>query len=458
MQNIQTRLGDCIEVMRTMRDNSIDSIVTDPPAGIAFMGKEWDKDKGGRDKWIEWMTNVASECLRVLKPGGHALVWALPRTSHWTATAWENAGFEVRDRIEHIFGSGFPKSMNISKQIDKMAGKEQKVIGKYQLPNGQEWNLKQSEDESVNGSGGTFTASGRRTLDITAPSTEEAQQWDGWGTALKPSVEDWWLFRKPISEKTVAENVLKWGTGAINIDACRVPIENKDDNIYAKNPHTNGTIGENGIYGRGEKTLYNVPIGRWPAQLIHDGSEEIISLFPETKSGAMKHEVDAYKGESNTGFLRGKSNPDNQRADSGSAARFFYCAKASRSERESGLEDLEISDRKTPMAGRGQAGLKCKKCGHWKASGNPCQCDEPEFEQSNFERPILRNGHPTVKPLALMRYLITLITPPNGMVLDPFLGSGSTLVAAKELGFSGRGIESDPEYIKIANKRIENVA
>ena len=122
------RLGDCIEVMKKMKENSIDAIVTDPPAGIAFMGKDWDKDKGGRDKWIEWMTGVASECIRVLKPGGHALVWSLPRTSHWTATAWEDAGFEVRDRIAHIFGSGFPKSMNISKQIDKMAGAEREII------------------------------------------------------------------------------------------------------------------------------------------------------------------------------------------------------------------------------------------------------------------------------------------------------------------------------------------
>jgi hypothetical protein len=157
--------GDCLDVLRGLADNSVDSIVTDPPAGIAFMGKEWDRDKGGRDAWIAWMRSVAAECLRVIKPGGHAFVWAIPRTSHWTGMAWEDAGWQPRDKCYHIFGSGFPKSHNLS------------------------------------------------------------GEWDGWGTALKPAAEEWWLFRKPLSESTVAANVLKWGTGALNIDGCRVGDE-----------------------------------------------------------------------------------------------------------------------------------------------------------------------------------------------------------------------------------------
>ena len=187
--------GDCLDYLKTHPDNMFDSIVTDPPAGIAFMGKDWDKDKGGRDAWIAWMTEIAEECLRVLKPGAHALVWALPRTSHWTATAWEDAGFEVRDRVSHLFGSGFPKSHNISKAIDKMAGAEREVIGINQNVKGR--TIREIETLNVGAGAGNDTS-------ITAPATPEAQQWDGWGTALKPCMEDWWLLRKPIEEKTVA--------------------------------------------------------------------------------------------------------------------------------------------------------------------------------------------------------------------------------------------------------------
>jgi DNA modification methylase len=405
MQNIQIKCGDCVEIMKTMRDNSIDSIVTDPPAGIAFMGKDWDKDKGGRDKWIEWMTGVAIECLRVLKPGGHALVWSIPRTSHWTATAWENAGFEVRDRIEHIFSSGFPKSLNISVAIDKEAGAERKIIGNY--PIGRADGFLQNNGENIrpwqdiarnNGNGGNITVS----------ATPEAKQWEGWGTGLKPSVEDWWLFRKPISEKTVAKNVLKWGTGAINIDECRVPgILGGDPNRFTK-AYSMGNGNEG--WKRDAHDSYTAPIvrneGRWPAQIIHDGSEEVTELFPDRKSAGKYKDNTLNKAIGlNSIFGVGDRRPINFAGETGSSARFFYCAKASKSERNGG-------------------------------NG--------------------KTAHPTVKPLALMRYLITLVTPPNGVILDPFLGSGSTLVAAKELGFSGRGIDNDPEYIEIAKARIDN--
>jgi hypothetical protein len=178
--------GDNLPILKTLADNSVDAIVTDPPAGIGFMGKEWDKDKGGRDKWIEWMSEVAAECLRVIKPGGHALVWALPRTSHWTATAWEDAGWEPRDRICHIFGSGFPKSANISKQIDRMAGAEREVVGSSH---------RSSTGRAQQGQGGY--AFGEE-FTTTAPATDAAKQWDGWGTALKPAYEMWMVMRKPV--------------------------------------------------------------------------------------------------------------------------------------------------------------------------------------------------------------------------------------------------------------------
>jgi site-specific DNA-methyltransferase (adenine-specific) len=197
------------------------------------MGKDWDKDKGGRGAWIDWMSQIAAECLRVLKPGAHALVWAIPRTSHWTATAWEDAGFEVRDRIAHIFGSGFPKSLDVSKAIDKMHGAERKSVGVNQY----------ASRRTGAGKMGTFEnrgagLGGAESSIITAPATEAAKQWEGWGTALKPAVEDWWLLRKPISESSIAANVLRWGTGGVNVDGCRV--EGQLDGDPTRFQKTNG--------------------------------------------------------------------------------------------------------------------------------------------------------------------------------------------------------------------------
>lgn len=191
----QVLLGDCLEILPILEENTIDAIVTDPPAGISFMGKSWDGDKGGRDAWIKWLEGVASECLRVLKPGGHMLIWALPRTSHWTATAVENAGFEIRDRVSHIFGQGFPKSLDVGKHIDKMAGVEREVV--------QEYIARGYADVSPTNDGRNQWAAGEvisKVAHITAPATPEAQEWDGWGTALKPAMEDWWLCRKPLDE------------------------------------------------------------------------------------------------------------------------------------------------------------------------------------------------------------------------------------------------------------------
>lgn len=397
--------ADCLTGLRRFEENSIESLVTDPPAGISFMGREWDKDKGGRDKWIAWMENVARECLRILKPGAHAFVWSLPRTSHWTATAWENAGFEVRDRVAHVFGSGFPKSLDVSKAIDRMAGVERSIIGhkggRYTSPRRNSPHH-MNRERGVEGGHGE----GSRAAMLTAPATDAAKQWDGWGTALKPAVEDWWLFRKPLSEKTVAQNVLKWGTGALNIDESRVGTE-KVGWTGARGGSDDPTQSKGRNYRMGEGEARPVQ-GRWPANLIHDGSDEVMELFPQTKSGWRN--TDAGTDTNGASF---KTSPTARTGlhygnDSGSAARFFYCAKPSKRERDEGTNG--------------------------------------------------RNNHPTVKPLALMCYLIKLITPPNGMVLDPFMGSGTTGKAAKELGFRFIGIEKEKEYFEIAEKRIAEIS
>ena len=440
MSEIKLHLGDCLEYMKSQPDNFFDSIVTDPPAGIAFMGKDWDKDKGGRDAWIAWMTVIASEAYRVLKPGAHALVWALPRTSHWTATAWEDAGFEVRDRVSHLFGSGFPKSHNISKAIDKMAGAEREVVG--QVVRGDVQKAK------ANGAGYLADPANRNNVkqfgygveDKTAPATPEAQQWDGWGTALKPCMEDWWLLRKPIEEKTVAQNVLKHGTGAINIDASRVGFSGSDDeqemkaaNQRRKNSNDRGV--DKGVFMASATLKPNDSQGRWPAQLIHDGSDVVLEGFPETKSG----KGGGAPGGWQNSYVGGKvTNDETHRIghnDSGSAARFFYCAKPSKAERDAGCEGM---DEHLPLSGRA------------KTTGNSAT-----LHISGANKPV-RNFHPTVKAQALMRYLITLITPPNGKVLDPFMGSGSTGVAAVDLGFDFYGCDSEPEYVEIAKRRIEH--
>ena len=405
---------DCLVGMQKIRGNTIDAIVTDPPAGISFMGKDWDHNKGGRDEWIAWMITVAAECLRVTKPGGHALVWALPRTSHWTATAWENAGWELRERITHIFGSGFPKSLDISKQLDKTVGAEREVIGTY--------TARGFSEVSPTNDGRNQWASGEvvnKEGKLTAPATPAAKQWVGWGTALKPAHEDWLLLRKPLSEKTVAENVLKWGVGGINIDGCRVAT---NDNNSRKPSSMDGQ----NCYGK-----YSYPIGgvgndkgRFPANLIHDGSDEVMDLFPDTQTSKGKYVrktgTDQFLGVMGDG----RTNEPDGLCDSGSAARFFYCAKASRSERNMGIEDHGTQIKH---------GVTLRQVVNTDKKGNI---------------------HPTVKALSLMKYLCRLITPPGGIVLDPFTGSGSTLIAAREEGFQFIGFEKEVEYVTIAKGRL----
>lgn len=306
--------GDCLEVLRTLPDNSVDSIVTDPPYGLSFMGKKWDYDVPASEVW--------AECLRVLKPGGHLLAFAGTRTQHRMAVRIEDAGFEIRDMIAWVYGSGFPKSHNLK------------------------------------------------------------DEWQGWGTALKPALEPITMARKPLIG-TVAENVIAHGTGAINIDGCRVPgaLEGDPMRFFKSNGGAFVAKFDTAPMVRTE--------GRWPANLIHDGSEPADLL--------------------------------------GDAARFFYCAKASKKDRDEGLERFET----TTKAGSGA------------------------LRDGGRDTKARANIHPTVKPTDLMRYLCRLVTPPNGTVLDPFMGSGSTGKAAKLEGFAFIGIEREADYLEIAKARIE---
>ena len=412
--------GKAEKVLPLLPDCCVDAVVTDPPAGIGFMNRAWDHDKGGRDSWIDWMAGIAAECLRVLRPGGHALVWALPRTSHWTATAWEDAGFEVRDRISHLFGSGFPKSLDVGKAIDKAAGAERAKVQPGNPP---------AYQRSV-GTRRPWMDEPDHRIDGPAAITDAAKQWQGWGTALKPACEDWWLLRKPLAEPTVAANVLKHGTGAINVDAARVGME--VESWPVSRSYAPGTMHPG---GHGEKQMLgSCPPGRFPANVIHDGSDEVLAGFPETESGAGIKTVAGSNGGGRNAFndYRRPVGGDAFVSDSGSAARFFYCAKASRADREEGCGG-------EPLPAEIKRGMNAS----------------PRLEDGHIHDGIMaRNHHPTVKATALMRYLVRLITPPGGIVLDCFAGSGSTGKAAKMEGFRFIGIEAEAEYAEIARRRI----
>lgn len=351
---------DCLNVLKTMKDNSIDSCVTDPPYGLSFMNKSWDYDVPKTEIW--------KEVYRVLKPGAHILAFFGSRTYHRGAVQIEDAGFEIRDQIMWLYGSGFPKSHNIGKAIDKDMGT---VYPK---------NTVISDNNSMSSKNYT-----RHTIEI---QNELAKQWDGWGTALKPAHEPIVVARKPLSEKTVAKNVLEYGTGALNIDECRV-LRMHDSEVIEKKKKESA-----------EKVAIAEELGRWPANVIHDGSDEVVSKFPNSKSGKSNGNAQAGITGNVTPMRRGTLIPRN---DSGSASRFFYCAKASKSDREDG------------------------------------------------------NNHPTVKPTELMKYLCRLITPPNGIVLDPFMGSGSTGKAALQEGFKFVGIEMNKEYYEIAQNRLSSL-
>jgi len=405
--------GDCLEQMKTLEDNSIDSIVSDPPYGISFMAKKWDYDVPSVEVW--------KEAMRVLKPGGHALIACGTRTQHRMVVNIEDAGFEIRDVVSWIYGSGFPKSLNISKAIDKAAGAVREVVGVSSVTGARKSSFAEQRNDSDSGFYGDA-----KTNNITAPATDEAKQWDGWGTALKPACEFFTLCRKPLSEKTVAANVLKWGTGGINIDECRVGTSGA-----TKKVNTEECRDSLGKYGDGLNggTVSKLDAGRFPANLIHDGSQEVLELFPETKSGSITKDIVQNNSIKFNASSSGVSTARHT-GDQGSAARFFYCPKASKKDRDEGLEGFEE-----------------KKAGAM--TGKEYREDRPT------NHPLRKNTHPTVKPTALMQYLCRLITPTGGVVLDPYMGSGSTGKAAVREGFSFVGCELDEDYYKIATARIE---
>jgi DNA modification methylase len=420
MKTFTLHNGNCLDIMKTMESNSVDSIVTDPPYGLSFMGKKWDYDVPSQEIW--------EEALRVLKPGGYLLAFAGTRTQHRMAVRIEDAGFEIRDMIAWVYGSGFPKSMDISKAIDKMAGAEREVIGEKKgqgnIPNDRgKWGLKSNVS-----------------VQITAPATDDAKQWEGWGTALKPALEPITVARKPLEEKTVAANVLKYGTGGINIDASRVKTsDNLNGGAYTENGTRSNLYSDErvgvaaGMFQAGKVTekVYEQPVGRFPANFIHDGSEEVVSLFPHTKAGgSVSGKEQSKTGDENTNCYGEYDRvPWESYNDNGSAARFFYCAKTSKKDRNEGLDHLADKE--------------------WKNEGAAIP------ERGN--RPFIpsKNNHPTVKPTDLMRYLVRMVTPKGGTVLDPFMGSGSTGKAAILENFKFVGIELGPEYMDIARARIE---
>jgi len=312
-------LGDSLEKLKGLEDNSVDSIVTDPPYGLSFMGKRWDYDVPSQEIW--------EECLRVLKPGGYLLAFAGTRTQHRMAVRIEDAGFEIRDMIAWVYGSGFPKSLNIGKAIDKLQGNKREVVG-ISYNGMSETAMKPDKGWNANSMG--------KELKITKGSSP----YEGWGTALKPSLEPITVARKPISEKTVAENVLKYGTGGINIDGCRVGTENRE-NIQAGFIRRGRTDEE--VFSGVDKNKpigTNTVTGRFPANLIHDGSDEVVGLFPETKPSRQNKISDNRKNDGNSMFIDGVHNPENSYSDSGSASRFFYCAKSSKSERNKGVDSI----------------------------------------------------------------------------------------------------------------------
>ena len=562
-------LGNCLEVLRGMPDCSVDAVVTDPPYGLSFMGKKWDYDVPGVEVW--------AECLRVLKPGGHLLAFAGTRTQHRMAVRIEDAGFEIRDMIAWVYGSGFPKSLDVSKAIDKAAGAERNKVLVPTKPG-----------NTRNDRGVTYASeSHARVTDISEPVTPEAQQWSGWGTALKPALEPITVARKPLAG-TVAENVLAHGTGALNVDGCRVEALDGRPLIESRAEKSTNAFGD-GL--NGSRCAGITTEGRWPANLIHDGSDEVVGLFPQSKApkpyeyaGKQEDDAEIY----GKGIGRGFHN--SEYGDTGSAARFFYCARQDVSTPEVGYNEtwqdqnqnqssaLTVGQSLSPLKAVGdivqkavatwqslegilsnaqseaftsvtQSELKTIKevvtatiasigsgflpaqqlekptpCGSLvkcAAMKEPtgittittslCKSDgcaavvTSSITQTNLERGVAAsrfnycakasksdrdeglegfaktsggfvsntsgqhmtrrddgyqvapraNTHPTVKPTELMRYLCRLVTPPGGVVLDPFMGSGSTGKAALLEGFKFVGIERDPAYFEIANARIK---
>lgn len=466
--------GDCLEVMRDMDANSVDAIVTDPPYGLEFMGKDWDKLGAGvaecRDSMDEshpfrdgstrvrygknvksmqeWHYRWAVEALRVAKPGAHLLAFGGTRTHHRLMCAIEDAGWEIRDCLCWVTGQGFPKNTNISKQLDKLLGKERDVITQKIRGDVEKAKLTGTTYATAQANRNNKSIFGYGIESITAPASEPAKQWDGFGTALKPSLEIIVLCRKPLTG-TIAQNVLRWGCGGLNIDSCRIPL-NGDYKCGANGRPSLTGLGD---HYNPEEANQHSEIGRWPANLLHDNSPAVLECFPKSTSSGGQASLGAFRN----GDIYGKGRDETEKrdpgyGDTGSAARFFqacpygeedfaeakrllYFSKASKADRDEGLDGFEsrtwqdqgyrdnATSHLSPRAGAGRTSLS-------------------------------RNHHPTVKSTSLMKYLVRLITPPGGLVLDPFCGSGSTGKAAILEGFQFIGIEQEAEYVAIAEARI----
>jgi len=511
----QLLVGDCREQLRSLLDASIDAIVTDPPYELGFMGKAWDA------AGIAYDVSLWVECLRVLKPGGHLLAFGGTRTYHRMAVAIEDAGFEIRDSIHWLYGSGFPKSLDVSKAIDKRGGivpwqadfaahlrsvrpkdvsaaainahvangsksnfwghfidttsqpllptVEQYRRLREVLPIDPSWDacfLPEAEREVVGKTDATVLAvapgEGRDRppveLDITAPATDAAKQWSGWGTALKPSHEPILVARKPLVG-TVAANVLAHGTGALNIDGARVAAPDAAGKVWTRGGNQVGSSLRTNTSGAHEYIAAN-PGGRWPANLVFthaaDCGDECAPGCPvaelDAQSGVSKSPAKVTRGAQRTGNSGlgqlGRQEDVPCHDDSGGASRFFtvtewdpitdvpfrYVAKPSRAQRNAGLDGLPERNRYKAGGVGGTGGLR-------------------DVDKAVNATPVA-NHHPTVKPVALMRWLVRLVTPPGGTVLDPFLGSGTTAVAAILEGFEWKGCEMTTDYLPIIEGRV----
>jgi len=400
--------ADIFEWAKNYQGAPFDAVLCDPPYELGFMGKSWDSTG------IAFNKDMWEAVFNILKPGGHLLAFSGSRTYHRMAVAIEDAGFEIRDMIEWVYGSGFPKSLNIGKTIDKIQGNERVVTGS-----------KSSDDIR----GGNMM--NQETKRITTYTTKGTSPYEGYGTALKPAHEPCVLARRPI-EGTVANNVLKHGTGGLNIDGSRIGHNEPVKTTNRKERSAGWNMENTGFDSTKNDTASANPTGRFPANLIHDGSDEVVGLFPDTGKSSS-----SMRGAGGGGD---KVQQLNYRADSlrghndngGSAARFFYTAKASKSERNAGLEGFE--DRARPTMNSGIGG-------------------QPDQQRANN-----KNVHPTVKPLSLTKYLANLIKPPTGgRLLVPFSGSGSEMIGALQAGWEHvEGVELTEEYIPIAEARIKH--
>lgn len=428
--------GNSLEELKKIQDNSVDSICTDPPYELGFMNKSWD-NTGIANNIQLW-----KEVYRVLKPGGHMLAFSGTRTYHRMVCAIEDAGFEIRDQLAWIYGSGFPKSQNVSKMIDKKAGATRKVIGKKKggaYSSNNNTGICEMRKNFTN----TSVEKNNSMADITEPATDDAKKWDGWGTALKPAQEPIVLARKPLSETTVAKNVIKHGTGAINIDDSRVKIQKGDEPSAGNRTATFGTQ-ETVSGGDGSGGWESNDKGRWPANVIHDGSDEVVELFPDNRGRAHP----------------GKIGKFNKESGGGSAARFFYCPKANKEDRDEGMALPSDKVLESPRREDGSVIYKETHPNEWaeamkkrkRKDKTSIGAAEEKLQSSNNGQ---KNNHPTVKPVNLMKYLVKMITPKDGIVLDPFMGSGSTGKAAMLLGYNFIGIDMTAEYIPIAEARIK---